>query len=171
MKRCTAFSTAVVFCVCWTAAGQSAAEPRSRTTVSRSASAGEMRQILVTAASPGGTSPGPEVSIVIPLQFRLNSAELTAEARGLLERLAEALRDESLAGRRHRIEGHTDSSGAAAYNLKLSQRRAESVYDFLVLRGIPVGRLDAQGFGETRPLPGMSPEDPRNRRVEIVRLP
>ena len=107
----------------------------------------------------------------MPLQFRLNSAELTAEARSLAGRIAEAVSHASLAGRRFRIEGHTDSSGSDAYNLALSRRRAESVYDFLVLRGAPVERLSAEGYGEMRPLPGTTPSDPRNRRVEVVRLP
>ena len=148
------------------AAAQSAPAPRSRTAVSRSASAGEMRNLLAVSKNPGT-----EVSIDVPLQFRLNSADLTAEARSLAGRIAEAVSHDSLAGRRFRIEGHTDSSGSDAYNLALSRRRAASVYDFLVTRGVPIERLSAEGYGEMRPLPGTAPSDPRNRRVEIVRLP
>ena len=74
------------------------------------------------------------------------------------------------------VEGHTDSSGPASYNLELSRRRAEAVARELVLNGIRRERITAVGFGETRPLvlrytPGRSsraPGDSRNRRVEII---
>lgn len=71
------------------------------------------------------------------------------------------------------VEGHTDSQGAAAANQELSQKRAQSVRDYLVSRGIAGDRVTAQGFGPTRPVgENNSPEGrANNRRVEIVVQP
>jgi outer membrane protein OmpA-like peptidoglycan-associated protein len=70
------------------------------------------------------------------------------------------------------IQGHTDSDGSAAYNLQLSERRAESVLKYLVLFGIDASRLKAKGYGETMPVaPNDTTENKaKNRRVELVRL-
>ena len=74
------------------------------------------------------------------------------------------------------VDGHTDGKGDAAYNQKLSERRANSVRDWLVRQGgIPASRLTARGFGMTHPVaPNAKPDgsdDPegrqKNRRVEI----
>ncbi len=71
------------------------------------------------------------------------------------------------------VEGHTDSQGAAAYNQDLSQRRAQSVRDYLVSRGIAADRITAQGFGPTRSIADNNSAEGRanNRRVEIVVQP
>lgn len=72
------------------------------------------------------------------------------------------------------VEGHTDSSGDAAYNQELSMRRAESVRQALIDRyGIAADRISAQGFGEDQPVAGNDTADGRqqNRRVEIEILP
>lgn len=71
------------------------------------------------------------------------------------------------------VEGHTDSQGAAAANQDLSQKRAQSVRDYLVSRGMAGDRVTAQGFGDTRPVAdNKSPEGrANNRRVEIVVQP
>ncbi len=68
------------------------------------------------------------------------------------------------------VEGHTDSQGGAAYNQDLSQRRAQSVRDYLVSRGIAADRVSAQGFGSTRAVADNASPEGRadNRRVEIV---
>lgn len=66
------------------------------------------------------------------------------------------------------IEGHTDSRGRDSYNMGLSQRRSEAVRDILINKyGIDGGRLDATGYGETRPLDTNDTEEGRakNRRV------
>jgi len=67
------------------------------------------------------------------------------------------------------IEGHTDSTGAAAYNLKLSEKRAMAVRDYLVENGIATSRLEAKGFGEGNPITTNDTRKGRaeNRRVEI----
>ena len=71
-----------------------------------------------------------------------------------------------------RVEGHTDARGAASVNLELSQRRAESVYRWLLQAGIEEERLQWAGYGERRPLAEGDDEwtQSRNRRVEIVIL-
>jgi OOP family OmpA-OmpF porin len=99
--------------------------------------------------------------------FELNSARLTLDATETLVRVAEALRGEP--NLRAEIAGHTDSSGEDAYNLRLSQQRAESVQQFLVSQGIERSRLQARGYGETEPVAdnGSAAGRERNRRVEF----
>ncbi len=69
------------------------------------------------------------------------------------------------------IEGHTDSRGSDAYNLKLSQRRADSVRQYLIDKGVPASRLDAVGKGESSPIADNATAEGRaqNRRVLLVR--
>jgi outer membrane protein OmpA-like peptidoglycan-associated protein len=71
------------------------------------------------------------------------------------------------------VEGHTDSQGGVPYNQDLSQRRAQSVRDYLVSRGIASDRVTSQGFGSSRSVAdNKSPEGRAdNRRVEIVVQP
>jgi len=68
-----------------------------------------------------------------------------------------------------RIEGHTDSRGGDAYNMRLSQGRANSVRSYLIRRGIDPGRMQAIGYGETRPIASNLTRVGRaqNRRVEF----
>jgi len=68
------------------------------------------------------------------------------------------------------LQGHTDSIGSAPYNLTLSRKRAESVRDYLVTRGIASDRVSAQGFGLNSPVADNATAEGRanNRRVEIV---
>jgi outer membrane protein OmpA-like peptidoglycan-associated protein len=68
------------------------------------------------------------------------------------------------------IEGHTDSIGSEEYNLGLSQRRAQAVYDFLISQGVEQGRLTYEGFGESRPVVDNDTNENRqkNRRVDLV---
>jgi outer membrane protein OmpA-like peptidoglycan-associated protein len=68
------------------------------------------------------------------------------------------------------IEGHTDNIGTDEYNMDLSQRRAKSVYEFLVSQDVFDGRMTFEGFGESRPVADNSTDDGRqkNRRVDLV---
>lgn len=68
------------------------------------------------------------------------------------------------------VYGHADSTGAADYNMQLSQQRALSVSNYLASQGVAAGRLQAIGYGETNPIADNSTESGRsaNRRVEIV---
>ncbi|MEA1926481.1 MAG: OmpA family protein [Patescibacteria group bacterium] len=66
------------------------------------------------------------------------------------------------------IAGHTDREGSEAYNMDLSERRAESVAAALVNEGIPERRMTVIGYGESQPI---SSSDAVNRRVEIIIIP
>lgn len=71
------------------------------------------------------------------------------------------------------VEGHTDSQGGDSYNQDLSQRRAQTVRDYLVSRGIAADRVRSQGFGSSRSVADNKSTEGRanNRRVEIVVAP
>jgi outer membrane protein OmpA-like peptidoglycan-associated protein len=71
------------------------------------------------------------------------------------------------------VKGHTDSTGSEAYNQELSQKRANSVADFLVGKGVNPGRVTAIGYGEQLPIAGNDTEAGRlqNRRVELEIIP
>jgi outer membrane protein OmpA-like peptidoglycan-associated protein len=119
------------------------------------------------------TSEQPHVAV--PIRFNYNSAAITADSVPQLDRVAQALNDPRLRSARIRIEGHTDIIGSDAYNLRLSQRRADAVKQFLVAKkGIAASRLIAIGYGKTRPLPGVSQDTEAGRaatrRVEFVNL-
>jgi hypothetical protein len=70
------------------------------------------------------------------------------------------------------VQGHTDDQGSEDYNLKLSQRRAETVVTYLSLFGIDPNRLMPKGFGESQPIMPNTTEEGRakNRRVELVKV-
>jgi len=100
------------------------------------------------------------------LFFDFDSAELKQGGLGELDRVADVLnkyRKTTI-----RIEGHTDRSGPAEYNQKLSERRAEAVKEALIQRGVIQERLKAEGYGESQPV---SSEPARNRRVELYIAP
>jgi OmpA-OmpF porin, OOP family len=69
-----------------------------------------------------------------------------------------------------RIEGHTDSIGAPAYNRRLSEQRAESVASWLIAHGVAAGRLVIAGRGASQPVADNATAAGRqhNRRVEII---
>lgn len=102
------------------------------------------------------------------LQFNLNSYELQAATKANLDELAKTLNkydDTDIL-----IEGHTDSSGEDAYNLTLSNKRADAVKDYLKSKGVKAGRIDTKGYGESQPLESNDTEAgrARNRRVEVA---
>ncbi|MBN8767369.1 MAG: OmpA family protein [Thiobacillus sp.] len=68
------------------------------------------------------------------------------------------------------VAGHTDSRGSEQYNMKLSQRRAETVRNYLISKGIAADRLTAKGYGEAQPIADNATEEGRfkNRRVELI---
>ena len=114
-----------------------------------------------------------EEEIVIVLEgvtFETSSAELTEEARVVLDRVAGALVANPEI--RVRVNGHTDSTGSRAYNLTLSQRRAESVAAYLTERGVAADRTEARGFGPDEPVATNDTPEGRalNRRVELERI-
>lgn len=100
------------------------------------------------------------------INFDLDSAELTPDARAKLTEFAKALKDNRLSSHSFSVEGYTDASGADSYNVDLSSRRANSVSAFLLANGIQSNRLDAVGKGKSNPRVA-DPFDPVNRRVEM----
>jgi len=101
------------------------------------------------------------------ITFEFNSARLTANAQRLMENVVAFLRSD--AAIRISISGHTDNRGTDAYNLKLSRDRANEVRDYLIGYGIDAARLDAAGYGESRPVGSNDTDEGRelNRRVEF----
>jgi len=104
------------------------------------------------------------------VNFELNSAKLTADSTETLDLVAQTLA--AYANVRVEIGGHTDTQGSAAYNAKLSERRAQSVKDYLVGKGIDASRLTVKGYGEASPIaPGNTADaHAQNRRVELKRI-
>lgn len=129
---------------------------------------------IVPEASPGPSRAEPSgyVGTSLPaVQFEYDSARLTNVAERQLRELGAALRMQPLDRARFALQGHTDSRGGAAYNRDLSLRRANSVTQYLTREsGISLDRLVTVGVGEDIPLPGIAPDDPANRRVEVIRL-
>jgi OOP family OmpA-OmpF porin len=92
------------------------------------------------------------IEIKQQIRFATGSARITGrESFDILDQVAQALKDNPSI-QRVRVEGHTDAQGNDVANLKLSQSRADSVVAELLRRGVDPGRLQAVGFGETRPL-------------------
>jgi len=88
-----------------------------------------------------------------------------------LDALGQALSNESLTPYRFQIVGHTDATGRADYNKRLSERRAQAVVNYMATRyGVARQRLDAAGVGSEDPLVSTSGPEPRNRRVQIVNI-
>ena len=104
--------------------------------------------------------------------FVTNKSDLLPGAQVKLTQVADALTQQDSESKIV-VEGHTDSQGGASYNQDLSQKRAQTVRDYLVTRGIPADRLTSQGFGLTRPIADNGTAEGRanNRRVEIVVQP
>ena len=112
---------------------------------------------------------GCEIITLNGVNFETNKATLTETAKRILgANLAKITRNADRLKRVH-VVGHTDSRGAAAYNQKLSQRRAQAVVDYLKANGVPADKLMAKGMGEMEPVADNTTSDgrARNRRVEI----
>lgn len=106
------------------------------------------------------------------VQFRVDAAYLSESVKGALSDLAAALKEEN-ANIYLEIQGHTDSTGSAEYNLKLGERRAEAVRSHMNgAHQIPLHRMSVISYGEDRPITDNSTAAGRahNRRVTIVVL-
>jgi outer membrane protein OmpA-like peptidoglycan-associated protein len=110
-------------------------------------------------------------AITIPeqIQFKRGSAVIEKKSYPLLDEIAKKVRENPQVGR-IRIEGHCDKSGTPDANQRLSQARAESVRRYLIGKGVRPTRLQAVGYGFSRPVaPNTTPEGRiKNRRVEFV---
>jgi outer membrane protein OmpA-like peptidoglycan-associated protein len=125
--------------------------------------------------SPKAEAPKPKTGEVIVLSdlgevlFAFNSANLTEAAQARLDTVVDSkLKGDDVVA--IKVAGHTDSVGSDAYNQKLSERRARSVMNYLIDRGVPAGKLSIEGFGESKPLGDNATEAGRakNRRVELT---
>jgi outer membrane protein OmpA-like peptidoglycan-associated protein len=122
--------------------------------------------------TPRGERVGPygcSCDITRQVDFAFDSAELTEAGKATLDELADSLnRLKFVSGT---VEGHTDSEGTEAYNLGLSERRAQTVADYLQAKGVASGRLAAQGSGESKPVADNATAEGRaqNRRVVLRR--
>lgn len=133
--------------------------------------AAELRGSLSSNISVTNTGEYLIVNMPQDLLFATDSASVRPDLRGDLRAVASSL----LKYPNSRIEviGHTDNTGAAAYNQDLSQRRAVSVASVLRESGVPGARVAAYGRGEDQPVASnLTPEGrARNRRVEIIIRP
>jgi outer membrane protein OmpA-like peptidoglycan-associated protein len=106
-----------------------------------------------------------------PVYFATDKDRILPKSFPVLRALADALKATPEI-KRITIDGHADVKGTAAYNLDLSQRRADNIRTFLVQQGIAAERLESRGFGNTRPVESNQTEAGRakNRRVEFIIL-
>jgi outer membrane protein OmpA-like peptidoglycan-associated protein len=116
---------------------------------------------------------GDDIVLNMPssVTFGFDSSELTMSARNALNDVASILTQYT--DTRVNIAGHTDSTGNADYNQRLSERRAESVGNYLAQSGVSRNRLRMTGYGQSQPVASNATEEGRaqNRRVEITLSP
>ena len=129
-----------------------------------------IRQELAIAATEKFVPTVEKPVILEGVNFLVNKAELFENAKKILDMVATSL----IAHPEVNVEvgGHTDADGSDAYNLKLSDKRAKAVQDYLVKKGVPAAQLTAKGYGETQPVAdNTTPEGKaKNRRVELKRM-
>ena len=149
---------------------------RTRSIVFRPPAGGDTAggDTVVAAAAPEASPARPAERVyafTTRIPFAFDSAQLAPEARPLLDTLADALQDSSMADKVIRIEGHTDSAGSEAYNLRLSYARAVAVREYLCdAHGLAPSRLRVVGRGKAELYDPDHPYDASNRRVEFVNL-
>ncbi|WP_169956152.1 OmpA family protein [Halomonas sp. PGE1] len=116
---------------------------------------------------------GDDIVLNMPssVTFGFDSSELTMSARNALNDVASILTQYT--DTRVNIAGHTDSTGNVDYNQRLSERRAESVGNYLAQSGVSRNRLYMTGYGPSQPVASNATEEGRaqNRRVEITLTP
>ena len=99
--------------------------------------------------------------------FAFDSAALSSKAQASLDKLAVALKD---SGKKAEVNGYTDSTGSAEYNVDLSKRRAQAVASYLEGKGVAAKNLTVNGYGATDFVASNDTPEGRaqNRRVDIV---
>jgi outer membrane protein OmpA-like peptidoglycan-associated protein/outer membrane protein assembly factor BamB len=108
--------------------------------------------------------------VVDNIHFEIDSAYLKKESLNILDRMIEELKKNKRI--RLEIRGHTDSTGPRAHNIKLSERRADAVRDYMIKNGISPERLESTGYGPDKPIADNKTEQGRrkNRRTEFFIL-
>jgi outer membrane protein OmpA-like peptidoglycan-associated protein len=103
------------------------------------------------------------------VNFEFNKATLTPESLPILDKVAASLND--YPDIKIVVEGFTDNVGGAKYNLKLSDKRASAVRDYLISKGVAANRLTEKGYGKANPIADNKTEAGRakNRRVDLKR--
>jgi outer membrane protein OmpA-like peptidoglycan-associated protein len=141
----------------------------------------EKDPVVVEAAAPEPDQPKPKhkrvevkedrIDVSETIQFEFSSSRIAAESHEVLDELADAITSHPEI-RKLRVEGHTDNSGDAPHNLRLSKKRAAAVVKYLVGKGVDANRLVAAGFGQTKPIAKNDTEEGRaqNRRVAFTIL-
>ncbi|WP_043229394.1 OmpA family protein [Pseudomonas sp. CF161] len=110
-----------------------------------------------------------ETIVIRDVHFEFDSARLTGADKTKLDTIATRLKQEA-ASAQLRVTGHTDSVGSDAYNLRLSEKRAHSVTDYLINAGVPRSSfVSVSGAGESQPVADNKTAEGRalNRRTEI----
>ncbi|HUO81448.1 MAG TPA: OmpA family protein [Gammaproteobacteria bacterium] len=126
---------------------------------------------VATAADSGARAASERPSINLPIHFEFNSARADARTAQNIKKLAEALADKRLAGSGFAFVGHADVRGEADYNLVLSRKRADAIYDAVVeLEPDLAGRISVTGKGAAEPIDSDSTEEAhwRNRRLQVL---
>ena len=102
------------------------------------------------------------------IHFETDSDQIDPRSFGLLDEVVDTLiRNPDI--KLVEIQGHTDSAGSDGYNQALSEKRANSVKDYVISKGIDAGRISSRGFGESKPIASNDTPEGRaqNRRIEI----
>ena len=114
-------------------------------------------------------APAPQSQRIVlrGVQFEFDKSDIRPDAGVILDEAANQL--SQIPGARVSVDGHTDSRGSDAYNQALSERRAASVREYLVNKGVDASRLSSNGYGEAQPVADNASDDGRalNRRVEL----
>lgn len=112
-------------------------------------------------------APKPEKIVLDDVLFDFDKSTLKPAGQEILDVAASVIRGQP--GVRYHISGHTDSRGSDAYNQGLSQRRVNTVHDYLIQRGVPASQLSSSAHGESQPIASNDTDAGRakNRRVEI----
>jgi outer membrane protein ompA family P60 len=99
--------------------------------------------------------------------FDVNKSVVKTQAEFILDNIAKIMNEND--DFNFIIEGYTDNTGVAEHNLQLSQERADAIKAYLIRKGVKAKRLEAKGYGQTRPIESNDTERGReiNRRVEI----
>jgi len=110
-----------------------------------------------------------EIKISETVYFEYDSAVIEPESHAILAAVA-ALMKSREAIKKVEVQGHTDGDGDAAYNMTLSERRAEAVRAYLLGQGVEDARVVARGYGESQPIAGNGTPGgrARNRRVQFM---
>lgn len=108
--------------------------------------------------------------VTVRINFDTGKATIKPDSFATLDKIAKMMKEAPAL--KVRVEGHTDDTGQAGANLRLSLERATSVSEALIQRGVAPQRLAVAGFGQAQPLADNSSEQgrARNRRVELVKM-